>query len=315
MSPEVDEEASPRPPARDVRLVAGLLLANGLVTLVVAAFDQLRDLPPTIGAAPLDLLLAVLLVRGVRGAVPATRLRLVAMLAVGTWAALEEGDLAGGLRAALLAVPAFVLLARAPLHGLRLVLRAAAIPVALLLAVDAWVAVGDLWFPVGEVEFGNRFEGPPIAALEGDDYRVPLKPGRWRAYRREYLERFISSADRGAIDPLTGVDVLVFPTDGAMVEGDPAALEALIDESLHEPPVDLDVDGLERIRPGAFDEARVATVHGAIGGAEVQGYVGFFVRDDVAFEVWAVGDPDSTGAMSLELREAAGALEARDPPP
>jgi hypothetical protein len=308
--PRPDEEPSLPRPARDRRLVAGFLLANGLVTLAVAGFDLHRDLPPTVGAAPIDVLLALGLVWSLRGAVAATRLRLVAMLAFGTWGALEQGDLAGGLRAAAFALPAFALLSERSWPPLRAALRAALVPAALLLGVDAWVAGADLWFPVGETEFGNRFDGPPIAELVGQahSYRVALKPGRWRAYRSEYLDRFVSSADGGAVDPATGVDILVFPSDGALVENDPHAFQELIDESLHEPPVDLDVDGVEAIPPGGFDAARVVTVHGEISGAEVQGYIGFFVRDDVTLEVWAVGDPDATAAMSPELREAAGSL-------
>ncbi len=308
----------PRPrPVPDLRLVAGFFLANGLVTLAIAAGDALRELPPTIGAAPIDLLLAAGLALGVRGAVPATRLRLVAMLAVATWNALEYGDVAGGLRAALFVVPAFVLLSRPAWPGLRAVLRIALVPVALLLSADAWVAAADLWFPVGELEFGNRYQGRPVAAVAGPsgDYRIALRPGRWRAYRPEYLARFVPSAEAGVVDPYSGVDLLIFRTDGALVAGDPRALEELIDASLHDAPVDLELDSLEVVRRPGFDVARVAAVHGAIGGAEVQGYVAFFVRDDVTLEGWAVGDPDAVGAIAPELRDAAGALELVAPEP
>lgn len=311
------EEEKPGPPPWDERLVAGFLLANGLVTLVVAAFDAARDLPPTIGAAPIDLLLALLLARGMGGAVPLARLRLVVMLAMGSWAALRHGDVPGGLRTALFAVPAYVLLARSRLPWLRAVLRAVLVPTALLLTVDVTVAVGDLWFPVGTAEYGNRFIGPPVTELEGNarNYRLPLPPGRWRAYRPEYLLRFVSSADRGVVDPATGDDVLVFVTDGALVESDPEALHAVIEESLQEGSVKLEVDSLERLRPGPFDEVRVATVHGSIGNNPVQGYVGFYVREDFAVEVWAVGDPGFTTALAPELREIAGALELPDNEP
>jgi hypothetical protein len=319
MQPEPSPAAAPEPfhapglrprPVGDVRLVAGFLLAHGLVTLLAAACDWARGLPPTVGAAPVDLLLALGLAAGIPGAVAFTRLRLVAMLAMATWGAVEYGDVAGGFRAALLVVPGFVLLSRPAWPLLRLALRGALIPVALLLATDALVAAGDLWFPVGPIEYGNRFSGPPVEALEagGGMYRIPLRPGRWRKYRPEYLSRFVPAAESGVVEPYTGVDLLVFREEGAVVDGDPTVLQRLVEESLDSPPVELEVDHLEAIRPGDFDLAAVASVHGAIGGAEVRGYVAFYVRDDVTYEVWAVGHPEDTARLDLELREAVGRL-------